>query len=71
MGELDGPTHINQFLTNHQIENWADKLELKIELFETGITPIIPAIQPFLLEYEVVFKKLGSIQRGISFLSKK
>lgn len=67
---LEKPTHHNQFMTNSQIEIWADKLGFKIDRLETGSTPFIPLEKEVILESGAHFRDLGSLGQGVCILSK-
>ncbi|QXD22933.1 class I SAM-dependent methyltransferase [Opitutia bacterium ISCC 51] len=70
MVEYEKPTHHNQFMTNSQIEIWADKLGFKIDRLETGSTPFIPLEKEIILESGAHFRDLGSLGQGVCVLSK-
>jgi hypothetical protein len=63
-------THHNQFVTNHQLEIWAEKLGFQVELLETGSTPFIPLGKPIKLQNGATFDKLGSLGQGVCIYTK-
>ena len=63
-------THHNQFVTNHQLEIWAEKLGFQIDLLEKGSTPFIPLEKPIKLQSGANFDKLGSLGQGVCIYPK-
>ncbi|MBH54595.1 MAG: methyltransferase type 11 [Opitutaceae bacterium] len=60
----------DQFMTNSQIEIWANKLGYNIELFETGSKPFIPLRHSVALDGGTEFEDLGSLGQGVCILTK-
>ena len=69
MVRKDSDVHFNQFITNEQIEIWAQRLDLKIDFINTGETPFIPLDQPMKLDSGPSFENLASIGQGVCILS--
>jgi SAM-dependent methyltransferase len=63
-------SHHDQFVTLRQLEIWAEKLGLKVDLLEKGSTPYFPLEKPVELESGARFETLGSIGQGVCILSK-
>ena len=64
------PIHHNQFMSNSQIEIWAEKLGLQLERLEGGTQPYIPIDREVTLTNGAHFKDLGSLGQGVCILSK-
>ncbi len=70
MIHAEGNKPHNQFVTNEQIEIWAKRLGLNIELFETGSKPYIPIKHPVQLGEGARFTDFGSLGQGVCVLTK-